>query len=418
MSLRRPLLIPLVLWGLAFSAPVQADFTSDYIKARKAINSGDHAEAISLLRSAISQKPGSEAKVRLYGMRFDPYVPHYYLGKALWDSGDCAGAVASFQQAMDQGVIQGLDEYSDLQRGMAACQVQSVDLTGILADAGSALNRLESANQDFGAMQSESILDNEWSSRWAPELERSGQALARLRQDLAAAESAGNPDAINAVTEAAREAANRISGSRDLAVARVGALREEQARMASQQRDQISRELAQALATARGVALPSGGNAEMQRLHGEVQTRITSAERLGTDADAQAMRSAAQDLGGLVRRYQQAEQNWRVEQQAIAARTPPPLLKQVAEAYFSGDYATTRRIANPDELADERAKVQVHLFRAAASYKLFVLSGEEATDHLRQAENDIRAIKSLNSQFSPYISAFSPRFLEFFRRTG
>lgn len=357
-TLRRTALALLALFtALVVAAPVHADFTNDYIKARKAINSGDYAEAIGLLRSAIQDKPDAEEKVRLYGMRFDPYVPHYYLGKALLESGDCAGALESFQRSVDFGVVQGLDEYADLQSGMSACASQAVDLTGYLADANSALDRLQSANMAFSDMQGEALLRQEWASRWAPELERSGQTLAQLRSDLAAAEQGNDPEPIEAVTQAARDAASRISGTQDLAVARVSALREEQARLASQQRDQVNRELSQAIAAARGVALPQGGNAEMQRVHGELQSGVGSAEGLGANASVSQMRSATQNLNGLVRRFQQAEQNWRVEQQAIAARTPPPLLKQVAEAYFSGDYASVRQLADPDELADDRAKL-------------------------------------------------------------
>jgi len=403
---------------LLAAAPVRADFTNDYIKARKAINSGDYAEAIGLLRSAIGDKPESEEKVRLYGMRFDPYVPHYFLGKALQESGDCEGALAAFQQSLDYGVVQGLDEYADLQSGMSACQSQVVDLTEFLAEANSALDRLEAANLSYSELADDSLLRSEWSSRWAPELEQSGQTLAGLRRDLAAAEADNDRQAVESVTARAREATSQIDGTRDLAVARTEALRQEQARLAAQQRGQVERELGQAIAAARAVNLPGNGNEPMRRLHSEIQGGIAAAEQLGEGAAVTRMRTAVQNLNGAVRRFQEAEQDWRVEQQTIAARTPPPLLKRIAEAYFAGDYETARDLADPAEVADERAKVQVHLFRAAASYKLFVLSGEETTQHLRQAENDIRAIKALNSQFSPYISAFSPRFLEFFRRTG
>ena len=103
---------------------------------------------------------------------------------------------------------------------------------------------------------------------------------------------------------------------------------------------------------------------------------------------------------------------------AAQRRIPPNALKQAAEAYFAGNYQSTVDLSNPDSLNEDRAKVQALLFRAAASHKLYVLSGETNTRARQRSEDDIRAIKRLNKNFSPYIAAFSPGFLELFRQTG
>jgi hypothetical protein len=111
-------------------------------------------------------------------------------------------------------------------------------------------------------------------------------------------------------------------------------------------------------------------------------------------------------------------QDWQAQQQSIADRTPPPDLKRIAEAYFAGDYETVTELADPESFSKDRTRIQALLFRAAANHKLYVRSGEKQSATLRQVQSDIRSIKQMNSRFSPYIAAFSPRFLVLFKQTG
>ena len=118
------------------------------------------------------------------------------------------------------------------------------------------------------------------------------------------------------------------------------------------------------------------------------------------------------------RQAQLAAENAAAAKEAAQRRIPPTALKQAAEAYFAGNYESAVSLSNPDAFNEDRAKVQALLFRAAANYKLFVLSGEKNTQARQRTVDDIRAIKRLNKDFSPYIAAFSPGFLELFRQTG
>jgi hypothetical protein len=344
-------------------------------------------------------------------------VPHYYLGKALKETGDCAGALAAFQTSMQLGVIQQVDEYQDFQTAKSACEVAVVDLTEFMATANQALENLQSANARFARLSDESALRGEWTDRWEPRLSDSSQLLGVLRNDLSEAEAQRSQAAIEAVTSRAREGKRSIDGAHDLAQARVAVLKEQQVRVAQEQRARASRQLAQAVAAAQSLTPPRNAGESVVALHRSVITELSRAESIGDDASTSSMLALAREINAATRRFSEAAQAWRLEQQEIATRTPPPMLQRLAEVYFSGDYAETRRLADPAQVDDERVRIQIHLFRAAASYKLFVLTGEEESAHLRQAEEDVKAIKAIDDGFSPYISAFSPRFLDFFRNT-
>jgi hypothetical protein len=80
-----------------------------------------------LMRQAIHTNP-TEAPRRVGG--FGPlggkeYMPHFYLGEALLNLGDCSGALAAWEESERQGVIQKQrDELKLLQAGYAACEAK------------------------------------------------------------------------------------------------------------------------------------------------------------------------------------------------------------------------------------------------------------------------------------------------------
>lgn len=403
---------------LLLAVPAHADFKRDYGAGKRSYLSGDYRDAIDDLQAAIDENPRAEAQVRIYGMRFEPYLPHYYLGAAKFKLGDCAGALQAWQEADRQGLIRQMPEYTDMQRDMAVCQSQVVDVTAIAQAAREAIDELEQGIARYAALGEEALLREEWRSRFEPDLAQARTLAAALRSQLAAAVEATAADQIEDLTRQAREGLVAVNGSVDLAGARLQALREAQASQLAEQREQARRELRQAIAAARGLQAVDGGSQQMNSIYGDLASQLQRAEGISDSASSANLRELAQALNNTLRRYQQAEQDWRARQRSIAERTPPPRLKQVAEAYFSGDYDATTRLADPDQLGSDREKVQALLFRAAASYKLYVLSGEQQQAQLSRAQADIRAIKRLNRNFSPYLAAFSPGFIELFQRTS
>jgi hypothetical protein len=424
--LLKSLLVPgLSLVASLFVLTAHADFKRDYGSGKRAYNDGNYRDAVTDLEKAIADNAEAQAQVRIYGMRFEPYLPHYYLGQAKFNLGDCQGAMQAFRESIRQGLIQEQDQFSELQVNMGVCESQVVDVSAIAQAADEAINELVDAADSLAALGNENLLRSEWGSQWQPELDGAMGTADSLRERLARAVEETDPDAIGSITAAAGDATSAVNGTKALAEARIAAIRTEQADRLAVQQEEAARELRQAVAAAKTVAQPQDGSSQMLDLKQELDNQVTRAEGLSSTATALNQREIAQTISNTLRRFRQAEQDWQVQQRAIAdqqrtiaERTPPPALKQVADAYFTGDYSTAASLARPDSLNQDRAKIQALLFRAAASYNLYMLSGEKETDKLRQAQADIRAIKRLNSGFSPYIAAFSPNFLQLFRQTG
>jgi hypothetical protein len=105
------------------ASQLPADYKRDYGSGVKAYNSGEFVLATTDLEKAITENPVAEEKVRIYGMRFEPYMPHYFLGAARHATGDCAGAVDAWAESVRQGVIVHQPQFAELTKGMSACGV-------------------------------------------------------------------------------------------------------------------------------------------------------------------------------------------------------------------------------------------------------------------------------------------------------
>lgn len=419
--------------GMLFAIFAHADFKRDYGSGVRDYTKGDYADAIEALQKAIDEEPQSQEKVRIYGMRYEPYIPYFYLGQAKFKNGDCTGAIAAWKEALGQSVIQNQDMFSEMQANMAACDSMKVDVTRIAQSAREAIGRLEDNVNLFAKLESEKLLSSEWNSRWQPELARAQSTAQSLTARLQTAIDAADEAAIQAIQSEAQGAANALNDANGLAVARVSAIKQEQAQDASKQLNEARDALARAISDGKSINVKQG-SAEMGTLQQQLQTLLTQGESTidSGSANPKQFRELALNINNVSRRYNLAEQDWQAEQrqaqlaeqnaaaakEAAQRRIPPSALKQVAEAYFAGNYESAVSLSNPNSLNEDRAKVQALLFRAAANHKIYILSGEKNTEAKQRSEDDIRAIKRLNKNFSPYIAAFSPRFLELFRQTG
>jgi hypothetical protein len=308
-----------------------------------------------------------------------------------------------------------------------------VDVTLIAKSAEEAIETLEANIDSFGQLQNEKWLSSEWSSRWAPELDTARTSAKSLKQRLTTAVGSTDETEIKTVLDEAKKAANAINGSRSIAMARADSLKGESAKNELTQRSDARQALTRAVESGKSVKF-SQGNEQMASLQKQLEELLQrGSATIGKDAASpQEYLEIAQNISNVSRRYASAEQDWQTQQRlaqakvedaaaaqaAIERRIPPAILKQVAEAYFAGNYKVVIELSNPNGLKDNRAKVQALLFRAAANYKLYALSGETDTQALQSSEEDIRAIKRLNKSFQPYIAAFSPKFLELFRQTS
>jgi hypothetical protein len=419
--------------GLVFVVLAHADYKRDYGSGVRDYTKGDYSDAIESLQEAIDEEPTAQEKVRIYGMRYEPYIPHFYLGQAMFKNGDCAGALKAWNESITQGVIQDQEQFSEMQANMATCDSMKVDVTRIAQDAQDAIDNLLDNINLFARLESEQLLSSEWGSRWQPELERARTTAQSLGARLKTAVDETDEAGIKAVQSEAQAASSAINDTQSLAEARVNSIQQNRAQETQRQLSDARKALAQAIRTGKSIDTKQG-SAEMGTLQEQLQTILAQGESTmdSGSTNPRQFRELAQNISNVGRRYNLAEQDWQAEQRqaqlaaeneaaaraAAQRRIPPNALKQAAEAYFAGNYESAVGLANPDSLDEDRAKVQALLFRAAANHKIYILSGEQDTQAKQRSENDIRAIKRLNSNFSPYIAAFSPRFLELFRQTG
>ncbi len=102
--------------ALALLLPLtaHADAARSYKAALEAIEAGDWATAARQLEAAIAEQAQEKKRMRLYGMVFVPYLPHYQLGRVRLELGDCSGALAALQISENQGVVQETAEFARL----------------------------------------------------------------------------------------------------------------------------------------------------------------------------------------------------------------------------------------------------------------------------------------------------------------
>lgn len=107
-----------VLAFVPFAA--HADYRQDYARALEAYKSGKFAEAQALFASAAAEHPEPAEKTKLYGMRFEPYVPQHYLGLIAAQSGDCGRARAQWSAAGNADVVAKLGDAAAEERSASA----------------------------------------------------------------------------------------------------------------------------------------------------------------------------------------------------------------------------------------------------------------------------------------------------------
>ncbi|HRG16178.1 MAG TPA: hypothetical protein PLB00_09280 [Pseudomonadota bacterium] len=114
MPVSRSVLAAALFLALGAPAPVLADYRA-YARGQEAAADGDWAEVELEMQQALAANPDPKVRVKLYGQRFAPYVPQYYLGLAAYRQNDCAAALRWFGDAAAAPVIAQVAEF----RGVA-----------------------------------------------------------------------------------------------------------------------------------------------------------------------------------------------------------------------------------------------------------------------------------------------------------
>lgn len=118
------------LAALCIATAAHADYKDNYALGLKAYGDGDYAKTRELMQQALAEHPEPAARVRLYGQRWEPYLPQYYLGMVAFKQGDCAAALAQWNAPASRQVVAQLPEINSAQqRDAATCEQKVVAKT-------------------------------------------------------------------------------------------------------------------------------------------------------------------------------------------------------------------------------------------------------------------------------------------------
>ena len=117
----------LTIGALCAATLAHADYKDNYALGLKAYNDGDYAKARELMQQAFAEHAEPAARVRLYGQRWEAYVPQYYLGMVAFKQGDCATALTQWNAPANKQVVAQVAEINSAQqRDAAACEQKVV----------------------------------------------------------------------------------------------------------------------------------------------------------------------------------------------------------------------------------------------------------------------------------------------------
>ena len=109
------------------ATPALADWKQDYARGLEAAKDGRWADVDRHMQGALADNPKAAERVRLYGQRFEAYVPQHYAGLAALRLGDCNKALALWAQGDNTAVVSRVSALADEEdRGRLECSNQLV----------------------------------------------------------------------------------------------------------------------------------------------------------------------------------------------------------------------------------------------------------------------------------------------------
>jgi hypothetical protein len=449
----RTLLTAVVLWlALMLSGAARADVYDDYDAGVKAAERGDWATTERIMKQVLREQ-ASVGRVRLYGAVFKEYIPHYYLGKALLNQGDCRGALNSFnnsdhRKALQIGVFRSqAQEQAQLE---AQCQQQLAQAevpkpadprpvaqtepkpteprpadprpadprpadprpveprpvepkppASTLPQAALAATRKKLEDGKRRASGIEQILASSPlrgtgdARALGNELRQQTQALSGSESRLGAVKTQAELSTVDSAIEASLRALTTLAGRVD--AARDGLVQADQLRQLELARNRARASVADSdskLTEARAAGVPAASLASLESARESLLQAINSDDRAVIDRASKALSDAV----GVVDRAV-----------AAAPKPAPEDLRRYLGLFLNADYQRVAEWANPNRLPEAKDRALGLLLRAAARYRLYVTGGESDSRLLAQVDADLREAKRLDRNLKPSEKLYSPR---------
>lgn len=386
--------LALAALAILLATAAAADFRQSFKKGIEAYDRQDWAAVESLMRQAVAEQPNEGDQVRIVGMRYETYLPHFYLGLALYHGGDCAGALKEWELSLAQGVVQGTPQLATLSRLRQECSSQGVapaatpaapvpptpapNLAEEVKRAEAELARAATQAVAVSEMRRDPNLAQVWLGQptWTTRADGAGGKLATARAWLEAGRGQGDPAQVRRAAALAVEAGKDLEALRTELEARRSELRQVQARATATAPFRISE--ARPTSAPLPTAPPTvGATAALRPTEPVRQASVPTVQPVGRPA-------------------------------------PPPELRSAATALFAGDYRGAAALLANVDFPEPRAAAVALLLRAASRYALYIEGGGKDERLREQANADVRACRRLDSKLSPDRAFFSPRFAEFF----
>ena len=465
--------LAVVLLATCIADAVRADFRASFRRGIQAAEQERWDEVADAMREAIADRPAAQrTRVPIYSSKTVVYIPNTMLGIALAKVGDCAGAWDYFLRAETQGIAQSHDKerFGDMLREKATCRSKLV--TEALAEAEplileaqtiraeiDELLRRPGARETLSAQSTiaggfekgkQALAGAELRAREgvsngnfeavaeASRFARTAKAeLATVRRDLDAALESGVSGALaraQSVLRSAEQVATKVEAKRlELGDRWTPALRREQA-TANESLGSARRELQRGRsASDRGRISAAIGHAESAQ--GAFESILDRAQRIAraprpapppkdpvstttiSDRDATSETPDSIDDPGRDRSAPPETPPPTNVTAAPEAEAPAALIL-AARAYFEGDYGETLRALSSATLESDSARAQGALFRAAAHFALYRLSGGDDEEQREQAAAAVAEMQRLGDDVAPIPRYFPPTFIRFVSSEG
>jgi len=156
-----------------------------YREGLMALWGGRWDAAAGFLREAVEARPESHAEpqIRIVGNREMPYLPHYYLGQATFELGDCRAALAAWEESLRQGVVAGANLTVLRNRRDQCFRQVAPEMT---AEVQQLIERAGRLQDDLAELQQQPALARRWSSEpgLGPKQEEAVDELGQARTNL------------------------------------------------------------------------------------------------------------------------------------------------------------------------------------------------------------------------------------------
>lgn len=343
-----------------------ADSEESFRRGFQALDRKRYNEAAGHMRDAIRERPveGGEP-VRISGSFFSPYLPHYYLGVALFRNGDCAGALKEWRESEQQKVVAGTSEAGTLKALKGQCLGPQIEKEKKAAEAEleNAHRRDRELRDVMAGPKGREILGG--NTGFVQRTRNAEEQLAEADKKLAEGKTKEDPES--------------LAAARDLAV--------QAARQFQELTDQAASLIASAPPPVQIPVTPARPETGPKPVPQTPPPATTTPPPVSTPPPKPA------------------------DQTPVPERDK---LRSAAGAFFAGDYEAALRALRNSSFSEDRIQAQAALFSAASRMALYWLGGGRDAALLAQAQGDVRRCKRLDRRLRLPKTAFSPRFIAFF----